>query len=187
RLVAERYGIAALLEVSLGGRYIWRALERMIGGLPARSPFEPERARWVILDAFDAMPGIADCEPLASRVQGMDDRERFLLASRIARGFDRYLAFRRASLDRWGAAQLVAGSDPAFIHEPWQRWLWHRLLGRLPNVSQRHPFERFRDALEQARGAGSDALERLAAHLAPGRIFVFGALSMSPEQFRLLA
>src|SRR5690606_28857153 len=41
RLVAERYGVAALLEVSLGGRYIWRALERMIGDLPARSPFCP--------------------------------------------------------------------------------------------------------------------------------------------------
>src|SRR5690606_9662585 len=72
RLVAERYGIAALLEVSLGGRYIWQALERMIGGLPARSPFEPERARWVILDAFDEMHGIADGEPLASRIQGLD-------------------------------------------------------------------------------------------------------------------
>ncbi len=186
RLVAQRYGIAALLEVSLGGRYIWHALERMIGGLPARSPFEPERARWVILEAFDEMPGIPDCEPLASRLEALDPRERFALASTIARGFDRYLAFRRDWLDQWGQGRLVAGSDPAFVHERWQRWLWRRLLERLPNVSQRHPFERFRDVLGQAHGAGGEALERLAGRLAPGRIFVFGALSMSPEQFRLL-
>lgn len=187
RLVAERYGIAALLEVSLGGRYIWQALERMIGDLPARSPFEPERARWVVLDAFDGLPDTPDCEPLRSRVAQLDARERFALASAVAGCFDRYLAFRRDWLAEWGQGRLVGGADPAFVHERWQRWLWRLLLERLPNVSRRHPFDRFRDALESARGAGVGALERLGERLAPGRIFVFGALSMSPEQFRLLA
>ncbi len=187
RLVAERYGIAALVEPSLGGRYIWQSLERMIGDLPARSPFEAERARWVILEAFDAMPDDPDCEPLRSRVARLDPRERFALASAVARCFDRYLAFRRDWLDAWGQGRLVGGSDPAFVHERWQRWLWLRLLEKLPNVSRRHPFDRFRDVLEQARGAGGEALERLGERLAPGRIFVFGALSMAPEQFRLLA
>lgn len=187
RLVAERYGVAALLEVSLGGRYIWRALERMIGDLPARSPFEPERARWVIFEALADLPRDPDCEPLRSRVARLDARERFALASDIARCFDRYLAFRRDWLAQWGQGRLVHGADPAFVHERWQRWLWRLLLDKLPNVSRRHPFDRFRDVLGQARDAGDAALERLGERLAPGRIFVFGALSMSPEQFRLLA
>ncbi|MFA7504850.1 MAG: exodeoxyribonuclease V subunit gamma [Burkholderiaceae bacterium] len=186
RLVAERYGIAGLLEISLGGRYIWAALERLVGELPARSPFEPERARWVVLEAFEAMPEGPDGEPLRSRLAQLPDRERFELASAIARGFDRYLAFRRDWLHDWGRDRLVGGNDPAFVHERWQRWLWRRLLDELPNVSRRHPFDRFRDVLDRARHAGGDALERLGERLAPGRIFVFGALSMSPEQFRLL-
>jgi len=186
RLVAERYGISALLEISLGGRYIWGALERMIADLPGRSPFEPERARWVILEAFRDMPPIADCEPLRSRLVQLDARERFALASAIAQRFDRYLAFRRDWLDQWGQGRLVGANDPAFVHEPWQRWLWLRLLDRLPHVSRRHPFDRFRDVLVLARREGGDALERLGERLAPGRIFVLGALSMSPEQFRLL-
>src|SRR5690606_2340434 len=54
------------------------------------------------------------------------------------------------------------------------------------NVSRRHPFDRLREVLDEARAAGGDALARLGERLAPGRIFAFGALSMAPEQFRLL-
>lgn len=187
RLIAERYGIASLLETSLGGRFVWTALQRVISGLPARSPFEPERARWAILAAFDEIGSDQECEPLRSRLAGLDGRERFALAAAVARCFDRYLAFRRDWLEGWEAGRLVGGADPLFMHERWQRWLWLSLLERLPEVSAHHPFEQFRDALEQARRQGGAAAEELGARLATGRIFLFGALGISPEQFRLLA
>lgn len=183
---ARRHGVAGLIDVSLGGRYIWQALERVLEDMPGRSPFEAERARWVILSALDELDGHPECDGLRAQVESLGPSERFRLASAVARLFDRYLAFRRDWLDRWSKGGLVAGHDPAFMHEPWQRWLWHRLLERLPDVASRHPFDRFRDALARAREGGEDELARLARRLAPGRIFILGALSISPEQFRLL-
>src|SRR5690606_10865995 len=107
-----------------------------------------------------------DSEPLRSRIAQLDARERFALASAIAQRFDRYLAFRRDWIDQWGRGRLVGAGEPAFVHEPWQRWLWLRLLERLPNVSRRHPFDRLRDVLDEARAAGGDALARLGERLA---------------------
>ena len=177
--IAARHGVCARVRFELPGRFFWRTLRELIPQLPALSPFEPDNARWAILQLFQDLDGVADCEALARRVAGAQTADRLALAGDIAAQFERYLVLRRDWLERWQRGAWAQGSAPISVHERWQRWLWRRLLERLPDVSRTHPYDR----LDQALSSRSEH----AAALATQRVAVFGATAMSQEQMQVLA
>lgn len=178
--IADRSGVSARLSLEFPGRFIWRSLRALLPELPAHSPFEPRVARWTILRLFDELPEGDECAPLAQRVSGASPADRLTLADEIAAQFERYLAWRRDWLARWQAGRWAQDDAPLDRHERWQRWLWRRLLERLPRVSQAHPF----DLLE---GILRDEPQRAREALGGRRVWVLGMTALSPEQTTLLA
>lgn len=178
--VAASQGVCARVRFELPGRFFWRTLRELIPQLPARSPFEPQTARWTILRLFDELGGAPECEPLLRRTAGASIADRLALAGEIAEQFERYLVLRRDWLERWQRGGWAQGAAPLGPHEGWQRWLWRELLARLPDVSRTHPYDRLEGVLaaQPPRGAESE--------LGP-RVAVFGAIALSQDQMRLLA
>lgn len=178
--IADRRGVSARLSLEFPGRFIWRSLRALLPELPAHSPFEPRVARWAILRLFDELPEGDECAPLAQRVSGAPPADRLALADEVAAQYERYLAWRRDWLAQWQAGRWAQGDAPLDRHERWQRWLWQRLLERLPRVSQAHPF----DLLE---GILRDDPRRAREALGGRRVWVLGMAGLSPEQTTVLA
>ncbi len=177
--VADRDGVCAGLRIEFPGRFLWRIFGELIPGLPERSPFDPDSARWPILRLFDTLSPDPALAPLARRVADAAPADRLGLAEEIAGHFETCLAWRRDWLVRWQAGHWAQGDAPLGPHEPWLRWLWLRLLERLPGVSEQHPYDRFEAMLR-------DDPAEIAQRLAGRRVAVFGTVSLSPEQTRLL-
>ncbi len=177
--IAEHDGVCAGLRIEFPGRFLWRIFGELIPGLPERSPFEPDGARWSILRLFDALGAEPTLAPLARRVADAPPADRLVLAEEIARQFETCLAWRRDWLGRWQAGRWAQGDAPLGPHEPWLRWLWLRLLERLPGVSDQHPYDRFESMLREDPSG-------VARRLAGRRVAVFAATGLSPEQSRLL-
>jgi len=176
---AQRHGVSARLRPEFAGRWLWNTMRELLDGLPARSPFDPERVRWHLLALLDALPHEDDFALLRRRVGERGSAARLATADAIARAFDRYLAYRRDWLARWQRGLWAEGGSPLDVHEAWQRWLWNRLLERLPGVRDEHPYDAFVRVL-----AEGDA-ERLGRVLGGRRVALFGRVDLSPEQFAL--
>lgn len=176
---ARRRGVSVGLRPEFAGRWLWSAMRAVLDGLPAQSPFEPERVRWHVLALLDALPGGDDFAWLAQRLGERGSAARFAAADSIARVFARYLAYRRDWLDRWQRGRWAEGDAPLGAHEAWQRWMWNRLLERLPGVREEHPYDAFVRALHEGDPA------RIAASLGARRVALFGRIDLSPEQFAL--
>ncbi|MBW6496216.1 MAG: exodeoxyribonuclease V subunit gamma, partial [Burkholderiaceae bacterium] len=181
----RRDGVCARVSIEFPGRFLWRLLERAVPGLPGRSPFDPAIARWAILGLLAELPAEPDFELLRARVAAAAPQGRLELAADIARVFDRYLAYRRDWLERWARGGWLGAADGVLAHEPWQRWLWSRLLERLPGVSREHPFQSFRRLLDEAGRSGPDGAARLRVLTGIERVRLFGLVPMAPEQFQL--
>ena len=177
--VADRHGVCAGMRIEFPGRFLWRVFGELMPDLPERSPFDPDGARWPILRLFESLPADAALAPLARRVADASCADRLGLAEQIAGQFETLLAWRRDWLVRWQSGRWAEGDAPLGPHEAWLRWLWLRLLERLPGVSRQHPYERF-DALLRDDPAG------VAQRLSGRRVALFGAVALSPEQTQLL-
>jgi len=175
---ADRHGVSARLRPEFAGRWLWRTMRSAMPDLPERSPFEPERVRWVLMDLLGELPGHADFALLRRRVRDEGSLERLSLADALAARFERYLAYRRDWLARWQRGQWAVGERPLGAHEPWQRWLWQRLLERLPQVRDVHPYDQFARLLD-----GDDS--RLRGRFGERSVTLFGRVDLSPEQFAL--
>ena len=178
RREAERFGVSARLRPEFAGRWLWRTMRSVLPGLPARSPFEPGRACWVLLELLGELPEEPGFALVRARVRQSGSTVRLALAESVAACFDRYLAYRRDWLARWQHGRWAEGDAPLGPHEAWQRWLWQRLLERLPDVRREHPYDQFVRCLEH-----DDAQVRRA--LAGTRVSLFGRVDLSPEQFAL--
>ncbi|HQY27370.1 MAG TPA: exodeoxyribonuclease V subunit gamma [Burkholderiaceae bacterium] len=176
---ASRHGVSARIRPEFPGRWLWRTMRSAMPDLPERSPFEPERVRWVLMELLGELPGHADFELLRRRVRDEGSLERLSLADALAVRFERYLAYRRDWLARWQRGQWAVGERPLGAHEPWQRWLWQRLLERLPQVRDVHPYDQFARLLD-----GDDA--RLLGRFGERSVAILGRVDLSPEQFALL-
>ncbi len=176
---AQRHGVSARMRPEFAGRWLWNAMRSVLDGLPARSPFDPEHVRWHLLALLDALPADDDFALLRKRLGEPGSAVRLAAADSIARVFDRYLAFRRDWLARWQRGRWAEGDAPLGVHEAWQRWIWVRLLERLPGVRDEHPY----DAFVRALGGGDDA--RIGQALRGQRVAIFGRVDLSPEQFAL--
>ncbi len=175
---AARHGVSARLQFEFAGRWLWRTMRAVLCELPERSPFEPARVRWLLMELLGDLPQHAEFALLRKRVREEGSVARFALAEALAACFDRYLAYRRDWLARWQRGQWAVGERPLGGHEPWQRWLWQRLLERLPGVRDEHPYDQFIRLL----GADDGSVRRA---LGASRVALFGRLDLSPEQFAL--
>ncbi len=175
---AQRHGVSARLRPEFAGRWLWNAMRSVLEGLPARSPFEPGHVRWHLLALLDALPPGDDFALLRNRLGERGSAARLAAADTIARVFERYLAFRRDWLARWQRGRWAEGDAPLGVHEAWQRWIWNRLLERLPGVRDEHPYDAFARVL-----AEGDA--RIGRALGGKRVAIFGRVDLSPEQFAL--
>ncbi|RPH62851.1 MAG: exonuclease V subunit gamma, partial [Burkholderiales bacterium] len=175
---AARHGISTRLRPEFAGRWLWRTMRAVMPDLPERSPFEPERARWVLMQLLGEFPDGPDFALVRDRVREDGSLARLSLAEALAARFDRYLAYRRDWLARWQRGRWASGDRPLGPHEAWQRWLWQRLLERLPGVRDEHPYDQFARLLER-----DDSRVRQA--LGARRLALFGRIDLSPEQFAL--
>ncbi len=176
---AQRHGVSARIRTEFAGRWLWQTMRLLLPGLPPHSPFEPERARWALMPLFDELPGDPAFAVLRARAGEPGSRARLQLADSVARAFERYLAYRRDWLAQWQQGRWADGRKPLGPHEPWQRWLWQRLLERLPDVRDEHPYDQF------ARLLAETDPDYARATLAGRVVAVFGRVDLSPEQFAL--
>jgi len=154
-------------------------MRTVLDGLPAQSPFDPERVRWHLLALLDELPDADEFALLRKRMGERGSIARLDAADGVARAFERYLAYRRDWLARWQQGQWAERDVALDVHEPWQRWLWTHLLERLPEVRDEHPYDAFARVLAE----GDDA--RVAGALGGRRVAIFGRVDLSPEQFAL--
>ncbi|MCD6674982.1 MAG: exodeoxyribonuclease V subunit gamma [Burkholderiaceae bacterium] len=180
---AQRHGVSARLRPEFAGRWLWNTMRAVLDRLPAQSPFDPERVRWHLLALLDELPDELpegdDFALLRKRLGERGSIARLSAADAVARAFERYLAYRRDWLARWQRGQWAGGEAALDVHEPWQRWLWNRLLERLPGVRDEHPYDAFARVLAEGDAA---QLERA---LGGRRVAIFGRVDLSPEQFAL--
>lgn len=212
RGIADRTGIASGIEFQFPGRFLWQMMSRLLDGVAPQSPFEPEVVRWVLFPLLAQIAANPALEPerlavlharfapsnqdrptarnrpaAESRPRvAADSQELLILSTQIAQQFAQLLNFRRDWLDRWASGAKVGrgAGDASFVrHEAWMSWLWQQTLLRMPAVSKRHPFDRFKDGLRGDQPA--PALASRIANSGVRRIAVFGAAQMSPEQLNL--
>lgn len=167
-MLARESGVSANLRIELPGRFLWRVVQQLVSGTAQRPPFDPLVVRWAIYDALDNLPSGAPFDVIGQRWQQAGGGARIALATDLGSLFERYLAYRREWLNRWGGDKPVTRrdhnatatdllADNFGAHEPWQRWLWQQVLARLDGLSQSHPFDDF--ANHVARTDASAAAE----------------------------
>lgn len=183
--LAERFGIAANLDLCTPSEFVWRLLRAARPALPETSPWERARLRWRLYALLDGDPAQLP-SPVRRHLrraarEGADATARALardaLADALAGAFDRYQAYRRDWLEDWER-------DAPESRDDWQAQLWRALVRDAPDVPHRAALlgdwlARFdRDAPTFA-GAPPPGL--------PPRLAAFGTLHVSPDVLHLLA
>ncbi|MDO8910109.1 MAG: exodeoxyribonuclease V subunit gamma [Pseudohongiella sp.] len=182
-------GIAAAMDISLPGRFHWRAYRAVLGDLPETSPFDKPLLSWRLLRLLPSL--LDDAEFAALKHFLADDkgqRKQFQLAQRLADLLDQYQIYRADWLNDWAAEinKLTRHNQRADLPEEqsWQAALWRRLLQDIP---------------EEARSSGRaqihqqflDACQNLDAENRPKdlprRVVVFGLSSLPGQTLEVLA
>ncbi len=175
QFLAQRWGIAACLELVLPGKFLWDVAKTVEGTLPAQSAYERDALEWRIYGALRDARGRAARAPALMRYLGDGDPlKAFELAQRVADAFDQYLVYRPGWLERWERGESAV-SHP---HEAWQAELWRAVRA---GVGEPHRAEVLR--------AVAARLERdpSAAARLPPRVSVFGVSAMPARHVELFA
>ena len=173
--LASAQGIAANLRFELPADFAWSIMRAAAPGVGGERAYTPERLRWRI---YDALPDFADeqgepsVEPVRTYLASGSPRERFELADRLARVYDRCLLYRPDWIREW------ARNPP--LH--WQARLWQRLVDaegeRAPERPPGHwvaSIDAFRDALAAGTPRGW-----------PRRASFFAVPALSPSYLEVL-
>ncbi len=193
RQLAARQSISANLAILQPRAYIWASVQQRQARDGALLPFDPRVVRWAIHDALAGAPAAPELAPVRSAWLRANQRDRVVLCGQIAEQFEHYLGWRRDWLDAWLSGASPARAEAARrkrsvtiadTHEPWQRWLWQALLERVTGFGERHPFDVFRDARRQTDGLL--AADSAGKAVGSGRVALFGAMSLAPEQMGML-
>ena len=123
--LAGALGIAANLRFELPADFAWSIMRAAVPGIGGERTYTPARLRWRIYDALPAFakePGEPSVAPVHAYLAGGGPRERFELADRLARVFDRCLLYRPDWIREWA-------QSPA---PHWQARLWQRLVETEP-------------------------------------------------------
>ena len=149
--LAGALGIAANLRFELPADFAWSIMRGAVPGIGGERTYTPARLRWRIYDtlpAFAQEPGEPSVAPVRGYLAGGGSRERFELADRLARVFDRCLLYRPDWIREW------ARSPPPH----WQARLWQHLVEaeaeRVPGRPAGHwvaSIDAFRHALADGR------------------------------------
>ena len=169
--LSERFGVFSQGEFPFPVHFFAR-MAQAVGVELDEAQLERAHLRWRIEEVLRRADTL-ELTPQAHRLLAphLDgDRQRFLLAMRLANLFDQYQMMRPDWLDRW------AHDRPAcdLPHEDWQRAIWRAL--DLPH----HRGERWRALIERLNGGN------LPDGALPGRIFVFGISFMPPLMLEVL-
>lgn len=183
--LAERYGIAANLDIRTPSEFVWRLLRSARPDLPDISPWDRESLRWrlyALLDESSAtLPSAVRRHLQHATGVSADDGERALarygLADALAAAYDKYQAYRRDWLQAWER------NDPA-SREDWQAQLWRALRQRLRGTPHRAAL--IADWLARY-DREADAFAGAAPPGLPPRVAAFGTIHVSPDVLHLLA
>ena len=173
--VASVQGIAANLRFELPADFAWSIMRGAVPGIGGERAYTPVRLRWRIYDAlpdFAAEKGEPSAAPVRAYLAGGGPRERFELADRLARVYDRCLLYRPDWIRDWTR-------NPA-AH--WQARLWRRLVEaereRAPGRPPGHwvaSIDAFRHALASGAPQGW-----------PQRASFFAVPALSPSYLEVL-
>lgn len=183
--LAERYGVAANLDICTPSEFVWRLLRSAHPQLPDTSPWDREALRWQLYALLDDS---AATLPAAVRLHlqraagasaeiGEHALARYGLADALAGAYDKYQAYRRDWLRDWER------NDPA-SRDDWQAQLWRALRQRLRGTPHRAALlgewlaRHDREADSFAGGAPPGL---------PPRVAAFGTIHVSPDVLHLLA
>ncbi|MCL2590852.1 MAG: exodeoxyribonuclease V subunit gamma [Betaproteobacteria bacterium] len=126
--MADRFGVSAGLDFDYLAQWLWRQAARVVE-VPEASPYALDALVWRIFAALEG-DWLGKHVRLAHYLEGADTRQRFELAGRLARLFDRYLCYRPAWLERWaeGKAASAPQEKTLWADEAWQAELWRCLV-----------------------------------------------------------
>ncbi len=193
--LAERYGVAANLDICTPSEFVWRLLRSAHPQLPDTSPWDRESLRWqlyALLDdsAASLPPAVrlhlqraagASAEigehALGEHAIGERALARYGLADALAGAYDKYQAYRRDWLQAWER------NDPA-SRDDWQAQLWRALRQRLRGTSHRAVL------LGEWLARHDREADTFAGSAPPGlppRVAAFGTIHVSPDVLHLLA
>lgn len=188
--LAERYGVAANLDICTPSEFVWRLLRSAHPQLPDTSPWDRESLRWqlyALLDdsAASLPPAVrlhlqraagASAE-IGEHALGEHALARYGLADALAGAYDKYQAYRRDWLRDWER------NDPA-SRDDWQAQLWRALRQRLRSTSHRAVL------LGEWLARHDREADTFAGSAPPGlppRVAAFGTIHVSPDVLHLLA
>lgn len=188
--LAERYGVAANLDLCTPSEFVWRLLRAARPDLPDASPWDRERLRWQLYallgDAPAALPppvrrhlqraSTDDSVDASQRATG-DAMARYALADALAAAYDRYQAYRPDWLRDWERNVPASRDD-------WQAQLWRSLRQRLKGSPHRAALlgEWLARHDREAEGFAGIAPPGL-----PPRVAAFGTIHVSPDVLHMLA
>jgi exodeoxyribonuclease V gamma subunit len=182
-------GIAAAMDISLPGRFHWRAYRAVLGDLPETSPFDKPLLSWRLLRLLPSL--LHDPEFAALKNFLTDDRsqrKQFQLAQRLADLLDQYQIYRADWLNDWanGVNRITRSNQSIDLpaEQSWQAALWRRLLQDIP-AQARHSgraqvHQQFLDACQSLHSANRPAA-------LPRRVVVFGLSSLPAQTLEVLA
>ena len=75
--------VSTRLRPEFAGRWLWRTMRESMRDLPERSPFEPERVRWLLLELLGQLPDRPEFELVRQRVRTEGSLARLSFASSV--------------------------------------------------------------------------------------------------------
>ena len=166
--LASRAGVAMNMRFPFPAEFASEVLRAAIVEEPAAAPFSRDVLPWRVLGLFPRLLPMGGFEDLRGYTSGEPRAlKEFQLAQKIARLFDRYLAYRPEWLLEWQAGRETH----------WQAQLWRELVR---GYEKTNPPVLSRRLVEQLRRGAVEATKL------PARLSVFGISSLPPIYLELL-
>ena len=188
--LAERYGVAANLDLCTPSEFVWRLLRAARPDLPDASPWDRERLRWQLYallgDSAATLPppvrrhlqrAATDESGDASQRATGDALARYALADALAAAYDRYQAYRPDWLRDWERNVPASRDD-------WQAQLWRSLRQRLKGSPHRATLL---DEWLTRHDREAEGFAGIAPPGLPPRVAAFGTIHVSPDVLHMLA
>ncbi len=176
QFLAQRWGIATLVDAVLPAQFAWRVVRTLHTDLPeTTSAYDREPLLWRIHALLPVLAREREFAVVAAYLADDDPRKAYELADRLASVFEQYLLYRPGWLQRWQRGEALGVSHP---HEAWQAELWRRLRH---DVGEPHRAELIRELAHRVQAG------RVDTSMLPPRVNVLGVSSLPPLYLQLFA